>query len=175
MGVVPIRSFVFYVVIYFNSLLKKTTSFTSNFIICTGSFRIALFMNLIISGFVSLISAFASSILILALSSSNRDSSSSRQNKNEKKWIKNSLWRIESVHRNICYFIWFCVILNVPIWKWVDKVKEVTLKESDVGLKVFVNGEPDLKELPADELKVFVTALEILIEKRFNSYIKRRR
>ena len=54
-------------------------------------------------------------------------------------------------------------------------MKEVTLKESDVGLKVFVNGEPDLKELPADELKVFVTALEILIEKRFNSYIKRRR
>ena len=48
------------------------------------------------------------------------------------------------------------------------------MRENELGLKVFIDGEPDLKELPDDELTVLATVLEVIIERRYTTYIKRK-
>ena len=53
-------------------------------------------------------------------------------------------------------------------------MKEITARENELGLKVFIDGEPDLKELPDDELTVLATVLEVIIERRYTTYIKRK-
>ena len=51
---------------------------------------------------------------------------------------------------------------------------EITVKGNTLGLKVFVDGEPKLKDLPADELTVLATVLELVIERRYATYVKRK-
>jgi hypothetical protein len=53
-------------------------------------------------------------------------------------------------------------------------LKEITVRENELGLKVFVDGEPDLGELPDDELTVLATVLEVIIERRYITYVKRK-
>jgi hypothetical protein len=51
---------------------------------------------------------------------------------------------------------------------------EITVKGNTLGLKVFVDGEPKLKDLPPDELTVLATVLEVIVERRYTTYIKRK-
>ena len=51
---------------------------------------------------------------------------------------------------------------------------EITVKGNTLGLKVFIDEEPKLKELPNDELTVLATVLEVIIERRYESYMKRK-
>ena len=53
-------------------------------------------------------------------------------------------------------------------------MQEITVRDNELGLKVFIDGEPNLRELPEDELTVLVTVLEVIIERRYMSYIKRK-
>ena len=39
---------------------------------------------------------------------------------------------------------------------------------------MFIDGEPALKELPDDDLTVLATVLEVIIERRYANYIKRK-
>jgi hypothetical protein len=53
-------------------------------------------------------------------------------------------------------------------------LKEITVRENELGLKIFIDGEPDLRELPDDDLTVLATVLEVIIERRYANYIKRK-
>ena len=53
-------------------------------------------------------------------------------------------------------------------------MQEITVRNNELGLKVFIDGEPNLRELPDDELTVLATVLEVIIERRYTSYIKRK-
>lgn len=53
-------------------------------------------------------------------------------------------------------------------------MKEITVRGNELGLKIFIDGEPDLKELSSDELTVLATVLEVIIERRYTNYIKRK-
>lgn len=53
-------------------------------------------------------------------------------------------------------------------------MQEITVRNNELGLKVFIDGEPNLRELPDDELTVLATVLEVIIERRYTSYVKRK-
>ena len=53
-------------------------------------------------------------------------------------------------------------------------MQEITVRNNELGLKVFIDGEPALKELPDDDLTVLATVLEVIIERRYANYIKRK-
>lgn len=54
-------------------------------------------------------------------------------------------------------------------------MKEITVKGCDLGLKIFINEEPDLSKLSDEELDVLATVLEILISKQYENYMKRKK
>ena len=53
-------------------------------------------------------------------------------------------------------------------------MKEITVRGNELCLKIFIDGEPDLREPPDDDLTVLVTVLEVIIERRYTNYIKRK-
>ena len=53
-------------------------------------------------------------------------------------------------------------------------MQEITVRNNQLGLQVFIDGEPNLRELPDDELTVLATVLEVIIERRYTTYIKRK-
>jgi hypothetical protein len=53
-------------------------------------------------------------------------------------------------------------------------MQEITVRNNQLGLQVFIDGEPNLRELPDDELTVLATVLEVIIERRYTNYIKRK-
>ena len=53
-------------------------------------------------------------------------------------------------------------------------MQEITVRNNQLGLQVFIDGEPSLRELPDDELTVLATVLEVIIERRYANYIKRK-
>ena len=53
-------------------------------------------------------------------------------------------------------------------------MKEITVRGNELGLKILIDGEPDLRELPDDDLTVLATVLEVIIERRYTNYIKRK-
>ena len=53
-------------------------------------------------------------------------------------------------------------------------MQEITVRNNELGLQVFIDGEPNLRELPDDELTVLATVLEVIIERRYANYIKRK-
>lgn len=53
-------------------------------------------------------------------------------------------------------------------------MKEITVRGNDTGLKVFVDGEPNLNELEDADLTVLATVLEVIIERQFENYTKRK-
>ena len=48
------------------------------------------------------------------------------------------------------------------------------MRGNDTGLKVFVDGEPNLNELEDADLTVLATVLEVIIERQFENYTKRK-
>lgn len=52
-------------------------------------------------------------------------------------------------------------------------MQEVTVKGNNTGLRVFIDGEPDLRSMP-DELEIIATVLEMVISKQHEKYIKRK-
>ena len=46
-------------------------------------------------------------------------------------------------------------------------MKEIQVKGNDTGLKVFINGVPDLTQIPKKITDVLVTALEINISEHY--------
>ena len=55
-----------------------------------------------------------------------------------------------------------------------DVLKEITVRGNETGLAVFIDGEPDLKELSSDELTVLATVLEVVISRQYENYVKRK-
>ena len=53
-------------------------------------------------------------------------------------------------------------------------MQEIAVRNNQLGLQVFIDGEPNLRELPDDELTVLATVLEVIIERRYANYIKRK-
>ena len=53
-------------------------------------------------------------------------------------------------------------------------MQEIAVRNNQLGLQVFIDGEPNLRELPDDELTVLATVLEVIIERRYTNYIKRK-
>ena len=39
--------------------------------------------------------------------------------------------------------------------------------ENELGLKIFINGVPDIKEIPPDKLESFIAVLEMQISKYY--------
>ena len=52
-------------------------------------------------------------------------------------------------------------------------MQEVTVKGNKTGLRVFIDGEPDLRSMP-DELEIIAIVLEMVISKQHEKYIKRK-
>ena len=53
-------------------------------------------------------------------------------------------------------------------------MQEITVRNNSLGLKAFIDGEPKIKDLPDNELTVLATVLEVIIERRYTNYIKRK-
>ena len=52
-------------------------------------------------------------------------------------------------------------------------MKEVNIKGNDTGMKVFINGVPDLTQIPKNITDALVTALEVQISERYEQKEKR--
>ena len=48
----------------------------------------------------------------------------------------------------------------------MDEMKEIQLDNNDTGLKVFVNGEPDLSLIPESLMECFIEMILVFINKR---------
>lgn len=46
-------------------------------------------------------------------------------------------------------------------------MKEINVKGNDTGIKVFINGVPDLTQIPKNITDIFVTTLEMKISEHF--------
>ena len=46
-------------------------------------------------------------------------------------------------------------------------MKEVNIKGNDTGMKVFINGVPDLTQIPKNITEALVTALEVQISEHY--------
>jgi len=55
-----------------------------------------------------------------------------------------------------------------------DVLKEITVRENELGLAVFIDGEPNLADLTSDELTVLATVFEVVISKQYENYNKRK-
>lgn len=53
-------------------------------------------------------------------------------------------------------------------------MQEITVRNNPLGLKALIDGEPNIKDLPDSELTVLATVLELIIERRYVNYIKRK-
>ena len=53
-------------------------------------------------------------------------------------------------------------------------LKEICAKTNLLGLRVFVNGEPDFSQMEATELSLMASTLELAISQAFDDYMKRK-
>ena len=53
-------------------------------------------------------------------------------------------------------------------------LKEICAKRNSLGLRVFVNGEPQLSQMEATELSLMASTLELAISQEFDDYTKRK-
>ena len=53
-------------------------------------------------------------------------------------------------------------------------LKEICAKTNPLGLRVFVNGEPQLSQMEATELSLMASTLELAISQEFDDYMKRK-
>ena len=54
-------------------------------------------------------------------------------------------------------------------------MQEVIIKNNPLGLKILVNGNPDLRQLSSTEMKVFVRQSEMLIYEMYEKNEKRKK
>lgn len=52
-------------------------------------------------------------------------------------------------------------------------MQEIMVKGNNTGLRVFIDGEPDLRSM-TDELEIIATVLEMVISKQYENYVKRK-
>ena len=53
-------------------------------------------------------------------------------------------------------------------------MKEICAKRNSLGLRVFVNGEPQLSQMEATEFSLMASTLELAISQEFDDYMKRK-
>ena len=53
-------------------------------------------------------------------------------------------------------------------------LKEICAKTNPLGLRVFVNGEPQLSQMEATEFSLMASTLELAISQEFDNYMKRK-
>ena len=53
-------------------------------------------------------------------------------------------------------------------------LKEICAKTNPLGLRVFVNGEPQLSQMEATEFSLMASTLELVISQYFDDYNKRK-
>ena len=54
-------------------------------------------------------------------------------------------------------------------------MQEVTVVHNPKGLRVLIDGEPDLSSKPADEVDILAAILEATINQQYENYIKRKK
>ncbi len=52
-------------------------------------------------------------------------------------------------------------------------MQEITVKNNETGLKVFINGVPDLKQIPKDVADAFICSLAVKSEEYAKKHKKR--
>ena len=54
-------------------------------------------------------------------------------------------------------------------------MQEIELKKNDTGLKIYINGIPDVHLLPETEKNLFISKTEIIISEMFEKNEKRKK
>ncbi len=54
-----------------------------------------------------------------------------------------------------------------------ETLKEICMKTNPLGLRVFINCEPQLSQMEATELSLMASTLELAISQEFDDYMKR--
>ena len=54
-------------------------------------------------------------------------------------------------------------------------MKEITVKNNELGLNIMINGEPDLKEMDAGDFAVLASVLELIVSRQYENYVKRKK
>lgn len=54
-------------------------------------------------------------------------------------------------------------------------MQEINLKTNKTGLKIFIDGTPNISSIPNEDLEPLITNLELTISKHFESYMKRKK
>lgn len=54
-------------------------------------------------------------------------------------------------------------------------MKEITVKNNELGLSIMINGEPDLKEMDVGDFAVLASVLELIVSKQYENYVKRKK
>ena len=54
-------------------------------------------------------------------------------------------------------------------------MQEVTVKFNPKGLRVFIDGEPDLRSKPTDEVDILAAIFEAAICQQHENYVKRKK
>ncbi|MBQ7788812.1 MAG: hypothetical protein IJ398_04065 [Clostridia bacterium] len=54
-------------------------------------------------------------------------------------------------------------------------LKEITIGENPLGIKIFINGEPSLESVPEEEMETLIVETEVLISEMFEKNVKRRK
>lgn len=53
-------------------------------------------------------------------------------------------------------------------------MQEINVKGNETGLRVFIDGEPNLLSMPEEEINILATVLEMVISKQYENYTKRK-
>ena len=54
-------------------------------------------------------------------------------------------------------------------------MKEITVKNNELGLGITINGEPDLKEMDEGDFTVLASVLELIVSRQYENYVKRKK
>ena len=54
-------------------------------------------------------------------------------------------------------------------------MKEIAVKNNELGLKIMINGEPDLKEMDEGDFTVLASVLELIVSRQYENYVKRKK
>lgn len=62
----------------------------------------------------------------------------------------------------------------MPIRKGVKTLQEIQLPSNKTGIKVFINGVPDVSQVHSDNMKIWATVLDKVLSEHIDNYHKRR-
>lgn len=54
-------------------------------------------------------------------------------------------------------------------------LKEIEIGENPLGIKIFINAEPNLESVPKEEMETLIVETEVLISEMFEKNVKRRK